>query len=289
MKQRRSSTPLVVSVVVHVVAIIALVQLVRVPGGISWFTLPTVEKDPVRRRVQFVELPPAKQLPAPVAAKAPTPGKPGGNGKPRTSPTPPAPTPPVTVPSGIPTRIPALKPLPLPKDSGTGPLLGTGGPTKGIRPAFTDARIWADVSKSAAALVSTPQAELEADIAEAIRVIADSQVAASRLRKPGDWTIEKNGKKYGVDKKFIHFGSFSLPTALLALLPINGGGNPIVMQREARNDANLRDIREQAMRMTADDAFKRQVKAIRERMDRERAEKKKKEKEQSDTTKVGRQ
>src|SRR5688572_25617232 len=112
MKQRRSSTPFVVSVVVHAVAIVALVQLVRVPGGISWFTLPTVEKDPPRPHVRFVQLPPTKPLPTPVAAKAPAAGKAGGNGKPQSTPSP-APQPKATIPSSIPDRIPALKPLPL--------------------------------------------------------------------------------------------------------------------------------------------------------------------------------
>ena len=37
----------------------------------------------------------------------------------------------------------------------------------------------------------------------------------------GDWTVGKDGQKYGIDQQYIRLGRFQIPTALLALLPIN--------------------------------------------------------------------
>ena len=42
---------------------------------------------------------------------------------------------------------------------------------------------------------------------------------------PGDWTTEKDGKKYGIDQQRIYIGDVSIPTSILALLPVNRGRN----------------------------------------------------------------
>jgi hypothetical protein len=101
-------------------------------------------------------------------------------------------------------------------------------------------------------------------------------IAAAAGRKPGDWTFEKNGKKYGIDQKKIYIGDHSIPTAILALLPLNAGTNPIENQRQRVLDFQSREIAEQAQRGSNEAEFREAVKRIRERKDRERKEAQKK-------------
>jgi hypothetical protein len=85
----------------------------------------------------------------------------------------------------------------------------------------------------------------------------------------GDWTVEKNGKKYGIDKQYIRLGKFSIPTALLALLPFNAQMNPTVSDRNRQQMAMRMDIMEHAQMSLNEEEFRRAVKAIRERKERE--------------------
>src|SRR5581483_2570607 len=73
-------------------------------------------------------------------------------------------------------------------------------------------------------------------------------IAANAARAPGDWTFSKNGKKYGIDSKKIYLGDFSIPTAILALLPLNRGGNPTEVAAERALNFQRREIQEQAQR-----------------------------------------
>jgi len=85
----------------------------------------------------------------------------------------------------------------------------------------------------------------------------------------GDWTVEKNGKKYGIDQQYIRLGKFSIPTALLALLPFNAQTNPTVADRNRQQMAMRMDIMEHAQMSLNEEEFRRAVKAIRERKERE--------------------
>ena len=85
------------------------------------------------------------------------------------------------------------------------------------------------------------------------------------------WIVERNGKKYGIDANAIHLGSFSIPTALLALLNVPQGN--IDQARANQRLAEMRaDILRAAARAEAEDDFRRAVSQIRERKDRERRE-----------------
>jgi hypothetical protein len=90
------------------------------------------------------------------------------------------------------------------------------------------------------------------------------------LRAPR-WTFERDGKTYGIDQSGIHFGTFSIPTAVLAFLPFPQGNID-----QARANARMMDMRADilraAARAEAEDDFRRAVAQIRERKDRERRE-----------------
>ena len=95
---------------------------------------------------------------------------------------------------------------------------------------------------------------------------------AARGRNPRDWTVEKNGQKYGLDSQYIYRGRFKIPSAILAALPLDRAGvdgQRVLDQRQAAFIRN--DILEHAQGMSEDD-FRAAVMRIRERKDRERAE-----------------
>ena len=85
------------------------------------------------------------------------------------------------------------------------------------------------------------------------------------------WVTEINGQKWGVDGSWVYLGGLKLPTILLALLPLPQGN-----YQAAREAAELQRIREQimqaAMQAETNADFRRYVREIRERKDRERAE-----------------
>jgi hypothetical protein len=92
-------------------------------------------------------------------------------------------------------------------------------------------------------------------------------------RRPGDWTFDLGGKKWGVDQGMIRLGDFSLPTPILGMLALNNvQANPMAMERAKRLDAMRSEIIQQAARQMRDDEFDRAVQALRERRDRERRE-----------------
>lgn len=94
------------------------------------------------------------------------------------------------------------------------------------------------------------------------------------------WTVERDGKTYGIDQQFIHFGTFKIPTAILALLPFPQGNID-----QARANARIADMRSEllraAARSEAEEDFRRAVNQIRERRQREREQERERERRQS--------
>jgi len=186
--------------------------------------------------------------------------------------------PPVVAPSEVPSGVPAAAPTSeRAAPGGTGPLIGGGGPAQGLRPSFNDPRLWtynSDVVQ-APILPLTRADSLQILLNATTTEYLDSlrRFAAEPGRAPGDWTFSRGGKKYGVDQKFIRLGDFAIPTALLALLPMNNlQGNPTAMDRARRLSSFRSEIIEQAERRQRDDDFYSAVRALRERKEKERRE-----------------
>jgi hypothetical protein len=108
-------------------------------------------------------------------------------------------------------------------------------------------------------------------IVAAIQPWNDSIAANRNTRDPTDWTFQKGGQKFGIDKKYIHLGPVSIPTAILALLPMNVTANPVVGDRVRTLNALNAQIMSQAQRGMNDADFQKAVRSIRERKERERA------------------
>lgn len=203
----------------------------------------------------------------PKASGTPVIGRSGGDNRPATT----APPAKLVAPSNVPTALPPVAPATKPAvEEGSGPLVGTGGPARGIRPTYTDPRLWPTPGDVVAAPKTATQ-RLDSVIADLIGPYNDSIAVVAGKRKPGDWTFERDGKKYGVDPQYIHLGKFSIPTALLGLLPLNVQANPVLAERYKASAQLNSDIRSQAQRGMNEADFKKAVRSIRERKEREKA------------------
>ena len=259
------------SLVLHVVLGAALLRVLLIPHALN--SLFATKDQPVEaERISFLALPQEPDAPA-------APGRSGGNGRlvtPRATP-----APPLVAPTEVPSTLPPAPAAPAtPRadpEEGTGPLVGRGGPTRGVRPSYSDPRIWVP----AAPVVTAPRSAdsrndsvVTADIGRALDSMAANTYTPNKFER-GDWTVEKNGRRYGIDQQAIRLGKVSIPTALLGFLPLNVQGNPVAAQRD-REMASLRaEIQFHSQRAMNEEEFRKAVKSLRERKEREREQREK--------------
>jgi hypothetical protein len=254
--RKKVSTAFLLSLGVHVVVIIAFARMLILNAD---FSQNPKRQTVSQQRVGFVRLA--------HPGEKPTPGKTGGDGRPERSR-----EIHVTAPTAIPNAIPAptaavAKPT---EEGGTGPLVGGGGPVRGVRPNYSDGRLWTPPQPIVAPPKTVAQT-IDSLIVDAIAPYNDSVARVAAQRDPTDWTIKKGGYKWGMDRRAIRLGPVSIPTALLALLPINLQGNPTTMERDRTFAAMNRDITFHAQQAINDADFMKAVRSIRERKERERA------------------
>lgn len=256
--KRKLSPSFLVSVAVHVVVAVALMQMLILNGDYSAKPRSPAARD--QDHVGFVRLPSA-------AVKTPRAGRSGGDGRPERSR-----EVHVVAPVAVPITLPPPS-APVEKttdNEGVGPLVGTGGPARGVRPQYSDPRVWGPPGKIVAPPKTVAQT-IDSIIGVAIAPYNDSVAAAAQKRDPTDWTVEKGGYKWGIDRRAIRLGPVSIPTALLAMLPLNIQGNPVTMERERSYAAMNRDISLHAQQAINEADFMKAVRSIRERKERERA------------------
>jgi hypothetical protein len=253
-RERRIDGSLLVSLALHIVVGAALLAILSIPNPIrQWLMLEPGQKPHVEQ-VTYVATPSAGSAVA----------RSGGDnvpvrGKRRSAP--------LVAPTTIPTTVPPA-PASTEPPSGAGPVVGGGGPGEGVTPSYGDPRVWAPTGP----IYYAPKSQAERlDSAIQLRVFAhnDSMALYNSGRKPGDWTFEKNGEKFGMDQQKIYLGKLALPTALLALLPLNVQGNPARYQNDRMKESQRQEIYLNAQRAMDNDEFKNAVKEIRQRKDRE--------------------
>lgn len=140
---------------------------------------------------------------------------------------------------------------------------GAVSPVERLAPRMGDPRLWVRPT--------APPPPEQSDIERArervygrIEALNDSLAAeADAARRATDWTVEKNGKKWGVSPGKIHLGGIELP------LPINFSPPPEARDRQNK-DA---EIRKQGDQARSRESFDDRVKQIRERKEKERKEK----------------
>jgi hypothetical protein len=264
-EKARRTRPLAVSIVVHVLLAALFVRFLVSPAAFTMIFGRAHSPEIPAERIGFLQLPkssgPAVQ------------GKSGGDNRPVSKTAPKK----LVAPTSIPTAIPSVPVVTAPQEpeGGSGPLVGTGGPARGIRPTYTDPRVWAAPGDIVAAPKSAKE-KLDSAVASIIAPYNDSVAAAAGGRRPGDWTFERGGRKYGIDEKYIRLGKISIPTAILALLPINTTGNPTMNDRNRLQNQLHADIFWNAQRGMNEADFKKAVRSIRERKEREKADAEKK-------------
>ncbi|MFI5238866.1 MAG: hypothetical protein ACHQQP_03565 [Gemmatimonadales bacterium] len=261
MNLRRPSGAWITSVVIHIVVALFFVQAILSRHPL-FMLFGSQAPPPVVQHIGFLVLPHPKTT-GPATA-----GRSGGDGVSKKPTAVQMPTPPTSIPTTI--APPPKGPTTTSAAPSSGPLIGGGGVLRGIQPRYEDPRIWASPERVSAAPKSAEQ-RLDSVIVGDIGAYNDSvRVANQGKRAPGDWTFERNGKKYGIDSKYIRLGPVSIPTAVLALLPLNVTGNPTTYDRNKTLNARHDEIFEQAQRGINDADFDKAVKSIRERKEREK-------------------
>ena len=265
---RRPSPASLVSVIAHVILGVLVWNAVQMPAVFDRL-LRSERSKPVAERIQFVTVTPPSAVPS-QPARATT-RQAVTTAQPRSAPD--------VVPLVAPTEIPRELPAPTATADSivpgvvAGPLRGGSGATRGVQPNYDDPRLWVSDLEFFYAPKSYEE-RLDSALYATLRRHMDSVSAntySPNKFERGDWTFGKDGSKWGVDQKFIRLGRFTIPTALLALLPLNRmQGNPIAMERD-RNAAYMRaDIMYHAQAAMNEEQFRKAVAAIRDRKEREK-------------------
>ncbi len=258
--KRRLNGPLILSIGLHIVLVVGLVWVMAVPMPFQKW-LNEHKNVPVEHIGYF-------QVPNEGVTRT---GRNGGNNIPKAR----GPVRHLVAPTTAPTSIP--KPAPQPSvpsgGGGTGAKVGAGGVQAGITPSFSDPRLWLPPGP----VMGVPRSQsqrLDSALMARLQPHIDSlrAIAAAQGKAPGDWTFTKDGKKWGMDPKNIYIGDHKIPTAILALLPLNKGANPITSNENKMFDREHDEIQFEAQRAMNEEEFNAAVKAIRERKQREHDE-----------------
>jgi hypothetical protein len=264
---RRIDGSVAVSIAIHAVVGVFLLWVLSIPYPLRELlerTRPRVSPE----RISFITIPNRGET---------TSGRSGGDGLPERPDSPLAPARPLVAPSSTPSAVPPPPDEPRREDiGGSGPLVGRGGPVRGIVPSYSDPRVWTDPNARILALPRSLSEQLDSMLVTGTQRVRDSIALASAQRRPGDWTWTKDGKKYGWDSLGIHLGDVTIGRELLllggVLAKVDAASNPIVADRARAIRAMTRDINYNAPRAMNAEEFRTAVKRIRERKERERRE-----------------
>jgi hypothetical protein len=99
--------------------------------------------------------------------------------------------------------------------------------------------------------------------------VAEAEARRKETGRP-DWTTSIGGQPVGLDERWIYIGPLKVPTALLALLPINVMANPTEVAAARKRNAMREDILTAGWRAANLADTKRAVRALREEKERDR-------------------
>lgn len=252
--KRRFRSPLLISVVAHAVVGFGLIQLFAMPNPLrSWLERQRVEFQ--AERIGFLSLP--------AKSEVSTAGRRGGDDRVESKTPPVATQPTVFSPAapvgGEPSRV--AKQIPA-EPGGSGPLVGGGGPLRGIQPSFHDPRLWT-IPDEIVTAPRTSAERIDSVFAERVAQYRDSMSNVGPRAASRDWTIGGKDSKWGVDSTGIKIAGVTIPV---------GPFRPPVGRMEAtrRSLAMRMEIEQQSVRRMNEDEFRRAAQRIRERKDRER-------------------
>lgn len=145
-----------------------------------------------------------------------------------------------------------------------------------IGPAYADGRLWArplplPPRELAQRLSRSSEQLMDSAVTATVQAFLDSIAADPNRRRDTlpSWTKEVAGKKFGLDANHIYIAGLKIPAAVLALIPLPQGN---IDQSRAYNHLQdlRRDLQQAAVRAENQEDFKRAIKEIRERKERER-------------------
>ncbi len=144
-----------------------------------------------------------------------------------------------------------------------------------IGPSLGEGRLWvrplpAPPREIAEALTRTHLQLVDSAVSAIVQQYIDSVLNAPS--EPGaalpSWTTKILGKTFGIDSKYIYIAGLKIPSAVLALLPIKGGGMTLEYSK-ANKLALIREDLSFAMQRSATlDDFKRAVRELRAERER---------------------
>lgn len=270
---RRPSAASLVSVIAHVILGVLVWNAVQMPAVFDRLLQNERPAKPVEERIQFVTVTPPSGVASQPTRSTTRQAVPAA--RPSSAPN--------VVPLVAPTEIPRELPAPAASADTTtpgavvGPLRGGSGTTRGVQPNYDDPRLWVSDLEFFYSPKSYEE-RLDSALYATLRRHMDSVTAnaySPNKFERGDWTYEKDGKKYGIDNQYIRLGKFSIPNVLLGLLPLNAQGNPIAADRDRAMASLRQEILYQSQRSMNEEEFRRAVKSLRERKERERQQQEK--------------
>jgi hypothetical protein len=145
-----------------------------------------------------------------------------------------------------------------------------------IGPGLAQGRLWVrplplPPQELAQRLTRTRAALVDSAVTAIVQQYLDSIAndPASKNQELPSWTTEIAGKKFGLDSKNIYIAGLKIPAAVLALLPIPGGN--IDQNRAYSHLMDLRaDLHYAAQRAETMEEFKKVIREIRVRKEKER-------------------
>ena len=161
-------------------------------------------------------------------------------------------------------------------DTGGVPSVPGRDPVYRIGPKVGEGKLWvqplpAPPKEIARALARTHFELVDSAVSAIVQAYIDSVLNAPAPpgSKAPSWTTQVFGKTFGLDSKYIYLGGLKIPTAILALLPINEGTN-VDLNNARRLNAIREDLQYAAARAQTMDDFKRAVREIRQERERQR-------------------
>ena len=153
------------------------------------------------------------------------------------------------------------------------------GPHMVSPPQVGDGRLWVlprpALPSDVADALYEPQENRDTTVVRRLRAMVDSLNVFidqdQRSRQRPVWTTDIAGKVFGIDSQFIHVAGIKIPTAALALLPINlPQGNYGEQMRARQLDEMRQDLMQAARRTETLRLFKQYVRDLRTRKQAER-------------------
>lgn len=144
-----------------------------------------------------------------------------------------------------------------------------------LRPMIGDGKLWVPplpfAPKELAQRLSRSHYELvDSAVTDIVQHYIDSLLTTPTPydMKPPSWTTKIAGKTFGIDQNYIYLGGLKIPSAILALLPLPAMSNVDLRTSQRLNDIRA-DLQYAAARAQNMEDFKRAIRELRERRERE--------------------